>query len=139
MNTIQTFIITLLFGVVLNGCSTLAENRLQKPLRSHPDLGLRLRVMKPDYVPEAVRGRRNQILQVVLIKPGRSAELAGLETGDILLSLNGNPVSGVNDSVGVLQTLQWGDSVIVKILRDGQIQEIPVALIEQNKILQGEE
>lgn len=130
MNTIQITITTLLFALMLSGCSILAENRLQEPVRAHPDLGLRLRVFPPDKVPKEVRGERNQILQVVVVKRGRSAELAGLEVGDILLSLNGNPVSGVDDSVGILQTHEWDDSIMITILRDGQIHEIPVTLTQ---------
>ncbi len=139
MNTIKVTIATLLFGLVLSGCSTLAENRLQTPKRAHPNLGLRLRVSPPDNFPKELRGERNQILRVIFIKPGRSADLAGLKTDDILLSLDGNPVSGVDDSVGILQTHQWGDSVMVTILRDGQIYEIPVDLIQKHTILQVEE
>lgn len=133
MNTIQVTITTLLFGLVLSGCSILAENRLQEPVRAHPNLGLRLRVLTPDNVPEEVRGKRNQVLRVVLVKPGRSAELAGLKAGDFLLSLDGNPVSGVDNSVGILQTHEWGDSIMVTIFRDGRIHEIPVEL--KQKIL----
>jgi len=130
MNIIQATIAAILFGLVLSGCSTLAENKLQKPARAHPDLGLRLRVLPPDTLPQDVRGERSQVLRVVLVKPGLSAALAGVETGDILLSIDGNPVSGVNDSVGIMQTHRLGESVIVTILRDGLIHEIPVTLIQ---------
>lgn len=139
MNTIQITIVTLLFGLILNGCSTLAENKLQTPKRAHPELGVRLRVSAPENLPEDLRGERKQILQVIFIKPGRSADLAGLKANDILLSLDGNPVSGVDDSVGILQTHQWGDSVMVTILRDGQIYEIPVDLIQKHSALQVKE
>ncbi len=130
MNIIQTTITTLLLGIVLSGCSTLAENKTQRPLRAYPDLGLRLRVSPPDNLPEGMRDERSQVLQVIFVKPGRPAALAGVKAGDTLLSLDGNPVSDVNDSVGIMQTHRVGESVIVTILRDGRTKEIPVALIE---------
>lgn len=128
MNRLQATIVFMLLGLALNGCATLEEDKLLTPTRVHPDLGLRLRVSPPDELPEDIRGTRNQILRVVLVRPGRPAALAGIETGDILLSLDGKPVTGVDDSVGLMQLRQWDDSVIVTILRDGQILEIPVIL-----------
>ncbi len=138
MNTIKVIFATLLFGLLLSGCSTLAENKLQTPVRAHPNLGLRLRVSPLDTLPEDLRDERKQVLRVIFVKPDRSAELAGVKAGDILLSLDGNPVSGVDDSVGILQTHQWGDSVMVTILRDGLIHEVPVTLIQKYTALQEE-
>ena len=131
MMRIQTIVAVsgmLLIGLTLSGCAGLEENTLLMPTRVRPDLGLRLRVSPPDELPEVVRGTRRQILRVILVRPDRPAALAGIQPGDILLSLDGNPVSGVDDSVGIMQARQWGDSVTLTILRSGRIEAIPVAL-----------
>ncbi len=130
MIRIQRTIAATLIGFALSGCAGLGleEKTLLAPSRARPDLGLRLRVTPPGDFPELAFGPRRQILQVVLVRPGRPAALAEIQPGDILLSLDGKPVSGVDDSVGIMQTHQWGDSVMLTILRDGRMKTVPVAL-----------
>ena len=125
---IQTIVVVILVGLTLSGCAGLEENTLLVPTRARPELGLRLRVTPPNEVPHVVPGERSHILRVILVRPGRPAALAGIQPGDILLSLDGKPVSGVDDSVGIMQTHQWGDSVTLTILREGRIEAIPVDL-----------
>ncbi|MCP4964985.1 MAG: PDZ domain-containing protein [bacterium] len=128
MKRMHSTIAAALIGFTLSGCAGLEEKTLLEPSRARPDLGLRLRVSPPDEVPEVARGRRSRILRVVLVRADRPAARANIQPGDILLSLDGKPVSGMDDSVGIMQTHQWGDSVILTILRDGRMQTVSVAL-----------
>ncbi len=131
MMRIRSAMAAALIGCALSGCAGLEgleENTLLAPSRARPDLGVRLRVIPPFALPANVRGTRSQLLWVVLVRPGRPAALAGIRPGDILLALDGKPVSGVEDSVGIMQTHRWGDTVVLTILRDDRMQRVPVVL-----------
>ena len=51
-----------------------------------------------------------------------------LGPNDILLELDGSAVSGMADSVAVMQRLNRGDSVLATVLRDGELKRIPIKL-----------
>lgn len=54
------------------------------------------------------------------IVPGSPAEEAGLLAGDIITSLDGTEVSGVNGLARLLRNKQVGDRVAIGVLRDGE-------------------
>jgi len=64
------------------------------------------------------------------VTPGSPAAKAGIERGDIILKLNGQPVSGPDDlSVRIAETSP-GSTVQLKIARNGQMHEVSVTLGE---------
>jgi serine protease Do len=64
------------------------------------------------------------------VKPDSPAAKAGLERGDVILEMNGQPVSGADDlSVRVSQTAP-GTSVNLKVFRNGQMRDLTVTLGE---------
>ncbi len=64
------------------------------------------------------------------VTPGSPAAKAGIEPGDIILALNGQPVSGPDDlSVNISETSP-GTTVHLKIARNGQTHDVPVTLTE---------
>ena len=62
------------------------------------------------------------------INPGSAAEKAGLKAGDIVLSIDGEKVTGSGDLVAKLYTHQPGDTVTLTVLRNGNQSPIPVIL-----------
>jgi serine protease Do len=54
------------------------------------------------------------------VEPGSPADEAGLEEGDIITSMDGVEVSGVNGLSRIIRTKQVGDSVTLEILRNGE-------------------
>ncbi len=65
------------------------------------------------------------------IVSGKGAEAAGMQQGDVLVSLAGMPTNGVYGLRGTLSRLQPGETVQAEILRDGQAMQLPVALGEK--------
>lgn len=64
------------------------------------------------------------------VTPGSPADKAGIERGDIILELNGEPVSGPDElSVRIAETAP-GTMVHLKISRNGQMRDIDVTLEE---------
>jgi len=72
------------------------------------------------------------------VMPGSTAERAGLRgysrrgnrrlLGDIILAVDGKPVSNWDDLVDAVETLEIGRTVSVRILREGKELDVPVVL-----------
>jgi S1-C subfamily serine protease len=84
-------------------------------------LGLAL---QPITVPESLRSVVGQPSgrMVVSLAPSGPAELAGLMPGDILLSLDGQSVSGAHTLRTSLGPERVGRQVEVRLMRDGQVE-----------------
>ena len=65
--------------------------------------------------------------QIIQVSKGSVAERAGLQVGDVLLSLDGTPVSGEPVLRRVQAGYQWGDVASARIRRDDGEIDLPVA------------
>ena len=59
-------------------------------------------------------------VRIVELQPGTPADKAGLVPGDVILALDGEPVTGVDDIVRVLDGSRIGREVAVSVLRAGR-------------------
>ena len=83
-----------------------------------------------------VRGRhRHRAPLVRKVTPGSPAAKAGLqaasasgEGGDLIVAIDGTPITGPDDVIHAVTAKQPGDSVTVVVLRDGKRQTIDVVL-----------
>ena len=64
----------------------------------------------------------------VAVTVGGPADLAGVREGDIIISVNGEKVTETNDLGGIVQKFQPGDSITVKLNRQGQVKTVTVRL-----------
>lgn len=62
------------------------------------------------------------------INPGSAAQKAGLKSGDVVLALNGTPVTDSANLVSQLYTFHPGDIVTLTVQRNGMRHEVPVTL-----------
>jgi len=67
-----------------------------------------------------------QGLVLVGIEAGSPAEQAGWRTGDLLVFLAGRALKSPSDLVQVLAGVNPGTEVAARILRDGELHEMPV-------------
>lgn len=58
----------------------------------------------------------------------------GIEAGDILLTVNGSPVSETADVTGYIEGLSIGDSLDFTLWRDGETYAVTVHLVERNDV-----
>ncbi len=65
-------------------------------------------------------------LKVIFVEKESAAERAGLKTGDLLLTLEGEPLEHRSQLNSVLASKEWGDSLQLGIQRDAQTLEITV-------------
>jgi membrane-associated protease RseP (regulator of RpoE activity) len=115
-------------AALLHACSTLPAPDVSMNSGARPELGMRLRVVPVDSLPASIAEDRANLLKVVSVKEQYSAAQAGIQEGDILLELNEVPVSGMADSVAIVQHHAWGEAVLVTVLRDQSVYRIPVLL-----------
>lgn len=91
---------------------------LRFPRSDTPWLGVELRATAPE----------EPGVMVARALPGSPAERAGLQSGDVLLTLDGQPVSEPRDVVERVQEAGHGHTMAVAVLRDGTQRLLRVAL-----------
>lgn len=67
-------------------------------------------------------------LPVILVSEGTPAAAAGVEAGDLLLALDGEPVRSKGDLNRIVAGRSWGDRVAVTLSRGGVEKEVGVVL-----------
>ncbi len=68
---------------------------------------------------------------VVAVVEGSPAQRAGIQQGDVLLEMNGRALRDAADIRNRLAELKAGDTVRVKVLRNGKTLDVPVRLEQQ--------
>jgi len=70
-------------------------------------------------------------LAIAAVEAGGAADRAGLLVGDVLLSIEGEPLDGTETLLGALA--RAGDSVPLRIMRGGKILVMNVSLAESGR------
>lgn len=73
-------------------------------------------------------------LELKSVDPASDAHAKGLQAGDIILTVNDQPVTAIQDLSRVKLSLGPGDTVTLTYLRDGQIYTVDVALVDAETI-----
>jgi S1-C subfamily serine protease len=68
---------------------------------------------------------------IVSVESGSPAEKAGLFMGDTIVALGSSTVGDMEDLLGALGSAQIGATINAKIVRGGQVQELPVTIGER--------
>jgi serine protease Do len=64
---------------------------------------------------------------------GDPADKAGLKSGDIVTEINGKPVKDMHELLLMIAGFRVGETIKVKILRDGQEKVIPITVAERTE------
>lgn len=93
----------------------------------------RLGVLIQDVTPEVARSldlteARGAV--IVRVEPGSPAEAQGLQAGDVVLALDGEPVDNSGDLRNGVGLLRIGATVVLDILRDGDVRTVSVTIGE---------
>ena len=88
--------------------------------RGAPSLGITVTTVEKD-------GGGTQV-QVVEVSGGSGAADASIQTGDVILAADGQPISVTSDLLTVRRSHVIGDTVTLTILRDGQQFDVEVVL-----------
>ncbi len=85
---------------------------------------------QPVHLPETQRAGRTQEqgLLIVRVEPGSPAEVGGMLIGDILVSLDGQPVTDTDDLQPLLMNERVGKTVPVEVIRGGSLHTLHVTI-----------
>ena len=117
------------FAVPINTAKSFLPDMLAGKTVSHPYLGIGGIAITPDLAQERNLPVNEGVL-VGEVTPDGPAAKAGIKSGDVIVSVDGNKVLEVEDIVGYLDTKRVGDTVDVEIIRDGKRQTLSVKLGE---------
>jgi serine protease Do len=122
------------FAIPINDVKGLIETVLATGKLERPYLGVRYVMLNEEvagqiniaqtegaYIPRGTS-------QNPSIMPGSPAEKAGLEPGDVIIEINGQKLNEDTTLVTVLGSKRVGESVEVKVIRDGEEQTLNVTL-----------
>jgi S1-C subfamily serine protease len=65
-------------------------------------------------------------VEVMEVLPGGPAELAGIKSGDLIVSVNGRILSGLDDLHRILSGFPSSRQLLLTVLRDGRMVEVPI-------------
>jgi len=94
------------------------RNQLQKQLQNFPALLSQARV-----IPHMDKGKPAGFM-ISDIVPGSLYQQAGLQNGDIILSVNGKRITGAKQAMSMYQTLQSAAAIDLELVRAGQVRQV---------------
>jgi C-terminal processing protease CtpA/Prc len=74
-------------------------------------------------------------VEVMRVFPGGPADKAGLESGDVVQSINGKKVSSPDDVISAIENLKPGEKATFEILRDDEKETIEVTASDRRQFL----
>jgi S1-C subfamily serine protease len=97
-----------------------------------PFLGVAMQAVP---VPETLRAQfaegADQVLLVLHVEPNAAAASAGVLVGDLIASLNGDPVNDVRDALHRIAGLSVGDAVSLAVIRGGTRMELTLTVADR--------
>ncbi|MEO8298171.1 MAG: Do family serine endopeptidase [Burkholderiales bacterium] len=75
---------------------------------------------------------------VANVQPGSPAAKAGLQSGDVIVAIDGKPVVASGDLPAVVSMAEPGNKVTLDVRRDGKSLSLPVTLGDANKLARAE-
>jgi serine protease Do len=72
------------------------------------------------------------------VEPGGPAEKAGLQAGDVIIALNGKPVTRGQELMEMVADSAVGQNMKITVMRDGKKQDFNVVIGDRNKVFAGQ-
>jgi S1-C subfamily serine protease len=97
-----------------------------------PYLGLAMQpVAVPQDLARKIKAEQESALMVMQVESGSPSSEAGLTLGDLILSINSHPISGIDQVQQALRQAKRGDSVEIGYARGGQLATAKVKLADR--------
>jgi putative serine protease PepD len=111
------------FAIPVNEARSIAEQLISSGKAEHAYLGV---TPKDGVVADGSAKRAAAV--AVSVASGTPADKAGLQAGDAIIAVDGDPVDGAFSLIGQVRERTAGDKVTLKFLRDGQTRSVSVTL-----------
>ncbi len=113
------------FAIPINMARQIMDQIVQHGEIQRGRIGVQIQDLTPDLAEAfGITGREGAVVSQVM--PDTPAEASGVRAGDVVVSMNGEPVTGSADLRNKVGLLRVGDDVRLVVLRDGQ--EVPITL-----------
>jgi serine protease DegQ len=96
----------------------------------YPFLGITPQAITPEIAEQLDLGAEEGVIVQEVVNGG-PADDAGVEPGDVIVSLDGEPVRTVEEFLADLRGYDPGDEVGIDVLRDGDRRAVDVTLAER--------
>jgi serine protease Do len=119
------------FAIPINSVERIADQLVTTGRVEHPYLGIRM-VSLNDQTRDRLEAQSELALPeedgvlVVEVVPGSPAARAGLQAGDVLVSVNDTPVAEAKDVQNQVEASTIGADLAIALLRDGRNQTLTV-------------
>jgi serine protease Do len=105
----------------------IADQLIANGKATHPSLGIKIIDLTPSIAQALGTDARAGVVVVQAVSGGPAAK-AGIQRGDVITGLGGEPVSGYADLLGALRSHQPGDRVDVRVDRGGKERKLTVTV-----------
>jgi Do/DeqQ family serine protease len=124
------------FAIPVNMAHSVMEQLIKYGTVKRGQLGLSMYTVTPDIahslgLPSAVGALVSQVVE------GSPAERAGIRTGDVITSVNGQPVKSNSELRNTIGLLRVGDKVDIGLVRDGKPVRVSAVIADTTTELAG--
>lgn len=100
-------------------------------VEGRPELGVTLAdVAAQNSNPFSQNGGNATSPYIYNVTPGKAADLAGLQRGDKIISIDGTAVANISEVKSMISSHKAGDKITMKIERDGKEMDVEITLLE---------
>jgi Do/DeqQ family serine protease len=117
------------FAIPSNMARSVTEQLINKGKVRRGQLGVYVQAVTEDMA-QGLGLKEARGVVVSSVQKGGAAERAGVERGDVITAINGNPVSDANELRNLIAGTQPGAEVTLTIMRDGREQKLKASLGE---------
>ena len=125
------------FAIPINTATQVAKDLIENGYVPRPALGITVLNINSEQLAMQY-GVSTYGVYVLQVNPGSTAESAGLQPGDRIVSVDDVAVSENTDLTGYLQGKNVGDVVNIQVERDGKLMSFDVPLGTSNAAQQGQ-
>ncbi|GAA4287800.1 S1C family serine protease [Georgenia daeguensis] len=117
------------FAIPANQVRRTTEQIIATGSATYPVIGVSLDTR---YTGEGVQVLQDDVDDNPAVVPGGPGDLAGIRPGDVIVSIDGRPVTDPDELIVVVRSKAPGDTVVLGVRRGGGVEEISVVLGESS-------
>ncbi len=75
-----------------------------------------------------VSGEGKEGMEVLAVSKGKPADIGGMKRGDVIVAIDGKPVGNVYDYMYRMNTMKYGQRIVVSVKRNNAIVDLLIQL-----------